>query len=149
MDMTRRRDAIGNESGQALIEMAVALPAFFLLLFGIFAFSFVLFGWCDVTFDTRGAVRYASIHSNTALVPATPTTVAAAVAQVLFANQSTTTVTYSGSNPASAPVGGSSPFNTIGGTVVVSVTATYSVVMPFTNYTTFTVASSAQRTISR
>jgi hypothetical protein len=75
--------------------------------------------------------------------------VAAAVAQVLFANQSTTTVTYSGSNPASAPVGGSSPFNTIGGTVVVSVTATYSVVMPFTNYTTFTVASSAQRTISR
>jgi hypothetical protein len=46
-------------------------------------------------------------------------------------------------------VGGSSPFNTIGGTVVVSVTATYSVVMPFTNYTTFTVASSAQRTISR
>ena len=147
--MTRRRAAMGNESGQALIEMAVALPTFFLLLFGIFEFSFVLFGWCNVTSDTRSAVRYASIHSNTALVPATPTTVTAAVAQVLFANGSTTTVTYPSSNPTSTTVGGSSPLNTIGGTVIVSVTATYSVIMPFTNYTSFTVASSAQRTISR
>jgi Flp pilus assembly protein TadG len=140
---------MGNECGQALIEMAVALPTFFLLLFGIFAFSFALFGWCDITSDTRGAVRYASIHSNTALVPATPTTVADAVAQVLFANGSTTTVTYPNTNPTSTAVGGSSPLNTIGGTVIVSVTATYNVTMPFSNYTSFTVASSAQRTISR
>jgi Flp pilus assembly protein TadG len=146
------RRGLHEEQGQSLIEAAFAVPVFCLLLFGIFSFAFVLFGWCNITFGSRSAVRYASIHSNTALVPATSTSVTTYVTPFLYAvptNSSTTVVSYPASNPSSTPVNGSSALNTIGGTVTVSVTATYSVTMPFTSFKTFTVASSAKRTISR
>lgn len=129
----------GGEEGQTLIEMAVALPVFCMMLFGIFGFAIVLFGWCNITYASRAAARYASLHSGTSLVPATTATVSAVVTPYLVAvaaGGSSTTVTYT-------------PGNTIGATVKVSVSAKYNVVMPFTSYNSFTMTSAAQRTITR
>jgi len=128
-----------RDEGQTLIEMAVTLPVFMMLLCGIASFAIVLFGWCNITYGARAAARYASIHSNTSLVPATTATVTAVVTPFLYAvatGGATTTVTYL-------------PANTIGAKVSVNVQAKYGVTMPFTTYTSFTVASTAQRTITR
>jgi Flp pilus assembly protein TadG len=128
-----------EDDGTELIEAAVVMPVYLLLLFGTIAFGLVMFGWCNITFASRAAVRYASTHSNASLVPATPDTVTAVAAPFLLAsvaNGTSTMVTYG-------------PSNVVGGTVTVTVTAQYSVVMPFTSYTLFTVSSTAKRTITR
>lgn len=128
-----------EESGQAIIEMALALPMLLLLLCGIYSLSIVLFGLCNVTLASRMAARYASVHSNISLVPATTASVSGVVTPYLLGARASATpvnVVYS-------------PNDSIGSTVQVQVTATYPVVMPFTRYSSFTIASTAERTITR
>lgn len=136
-----RRSLAREEVGSELVEFALVMPAFVMLLFGIAAFGIVTFGLCNITFATRAAARYASVHSSTSLVPATVASVTAVMTPFLVAVPSggaTTTVTYSPTNS-----------NTIGSTVTVRVDAKYAAGIPFTSFRTFTVSSSAQRTITR
>lgn len=130
---------ISAEDGSELIETALLLPVFVMILFGTLAFAIVIFGWCNITYASRAAVRYASTHSNASLVPATSATVSA-VASTYFiataAGSTSTTVTYATTN-------------VVGGTVKVTVSAAYPVVMPFLSRTSYALSSTAQRTITR
>jgi hypothetical protein len=82
-----RRRLIGarrEESGATLIEMAVVLPTFFLLLFGFFNIAIALFGYCDASYAANVAARYASLHSLTSSSPATVASVKAVITASLY-----------------------------------------------------------------
>jgi Flp pilus assembly protein TadG len=80
----RRRliSASREESGANLIEMAVVLPTFFLLLFGFMNIAIALFAYCDASYAANVAARYASLHSLTSSSPAT----VASIKAVMLAN---------------------------------------------------------------
>jgi Flp pilus assembly protein TadG len=128
-----------GEVGSTVLETALVLPPFFLLLFGLFSFSLVLFGYCNATFSSRSAARYASLHSSASLAPCTTASVTAVISPYLALTPgATATVTPTW------PSG-----NTVGNTVTVSVKLVYSVGIPFSALKTVTVGSTAQRTIMR
>jgi Flp pilus assembly protein TadG len=105
----RRRGGLRrDEHGGTLIEMAIVLPTFFLMLFGYFNFAVILFEYCTANYASLVAVRYAALHSNTSLNPATTTSIQAVVAQYLILPSSVTphyTITYSGGNVVGQSVG--------------------------------------------
>jgi Flp pilus assembly protein TadG len=126
-------------SGQALIEMALVLPAFFLLLFGLFTFSIILFGYVNATFACQLGARYASLHSSTSIAPCSSSSITTLVTPYLWAaaqNQVTVATNWS-------------PGNTVGSTVSVSVTIVYPIGIPFFSQSQITAGSTAQRTITR
>jgi Flp pilus assembly protein TadG len=119
--------------------MAVLLPVFFLLLFGLFNFSIILFGYCNAGFAARLGARYASLHSSTSLAPCTSSAITSIVTPYLWAgtqNQVTVATIWA-------------PGNTVGSTVSVSVTIVYPTAIPFFSITRVTVGSTAQRTVMR
>lgn len=129
--------SLTDERGGTLLEMAVVLPTFFLLLFGIFNFVIVLFGYSNATYAARAASRYASIHSTTSLVPCNIACISTYATQFLYAAPSggvTITTTYGSAN-------------TVGSTVKVFVRIAYTVVIPFSSVRNISVGSTAQRTI--
>ncbi len=132
------RARLRDQSGQNLLELACAVPVFFLLLFGIVGFAIILFDWENVNFACKQAARYASVHSSTSLSPCNSTQVAAIVSQFQMASPRSSNISVSW------PTG-----NTIGGTVTVSVNATYPISIPFSNVSTVAINASAQRTIIR
>jgi Flp pilus assembly protein TadG len=139
MDAVNKPGVMAEDSGATALEIALILPAFFLLLFGLFYFSITLFGYLNATYASRAAVRYASVHSSTSLSPATATTVQAVTTPYLpSAPLATPTVTTTWT-----------PSNTVGSTVSVTIKLVYTVGIPFTTLKTVTVGSTAQRTIVR
>jgi len=52
-----------DHQGSILIETAVVLPIYFLLVFGFISFSLVGLDMCNLTFGTRAATRYIALHS--------------------------------------------------------------------------------------
>jgi Flp pilus assembly protein TadG len=132
------RSSLKDQSGGTLLEMALTLPPFFLMLFGLFEFSIILFGYCSATFACREAARYASVHSSTSLAPCTSSAIKTLVASQIWAPTATVTVT-----PTWA--GG----NTIGQTVSIAVTVAYPLGLTVISTSTITVGGSATRTIIR
>jgi Flp pilus assembly protein TadG len=122
-----------------LIELALVLPTFFLLVFGIFNFSLVLLGRGNAICAANMAARYAALHSSTALAPSTTDSVKSYASGFLFTAPASGTVI----TPAY------SAGNTVGGTVTVTVSMTYLTFLPFYKNSSITVSGSAQRTITR
>ncbi len=80
-----------------MVEMAVVLPVFFALLFGLFGFSVALFGTMNANYAVNTAARYASLNSSTSLFPATTQSIQAMVISNLYLPASVTpsvVVTY-------------------------------------------------------
>jgi Flp pilus assembly protein TadG len=134
----RNRNLLKDQSGGTLLEMALVLPPFFLLLFGFFEFSIVLFGYCSATYASRVTVRYAAVHSSTSLAPCTATSVTAMATAQLWAPSGTATITPTWTTS-----------NTIGNTVKVTISIAYPNALPVISGASVTVTGSAQRTIMR
>jgi len=98
-----------REEGSTLVETAIVLPTFFLMLFGFFNIMFVLFGYCDANYAANVAARYASLHSSTSANPATVASVKAVILANLYIPGGATPtliVNYSGNgNTVGQPVG--------------------------------------------
>jgi len=134
----RCKRALRDQRGSTLLEMAVVLPPFFLLLFGLFEFSIVLLGYCSASFACREAARYASVRSSTSISPCTTASIQALVKTQIWAPSATVTVT---------PTWASG--NTIGDPVKISVSVAYPVGLAVISVSTVTVTASTQRTIMR
>jgi Flp pilus assembly protein TadG len=134
----RCRRGLRDQGGGTLLEMAVVLPPFFLLLFGLFEFSIVLLGYCSAAFACREAARYASVRSSTSISPCTTASIQALAKTQIWAPAATITV-----NP-TWPSG-----NTIGNTVKISVSVAYPVGLAVLSLSTVTVTAATQRTIMR
>ena len=135
------RGFVKGEGGNALIEMAVSLPVFFMFAFGLINFALVMFGVCNITYASRYATRYACLHSTTSYVPATNQTISSMVPQYVFrypSNTYSTTVSYSGA-------GGTG--NVVGNTVTVQINVTYNISLPFYSYNGLNISSIASGTI--
>jgi Flp pilus assembly protein TadG len=132
------RRALCDGSGQTIIEMAVALPSFLLLLLGIFNFSMVMFDYENATFACRVGARYASVNSASSRSPCTATSVKAMIQPYLWTPANSTTVSVSWPNG-----------NSVGSTVSVSITVVFPLAIPFFSGTSVTVGTSEQRTIVR
>lgn len=117
------------------------MPVFFMLLFGIFTYSMILFGRGNAICAANVAARYASMHSSTSLVPSTLANIKGYATPYLYgvaSPASDVSVTY---NPANT--------NVVGATVKVTVSVTYPTGIPFYGGGSVTITGTAQRTISR
>ena len=128
-----------------MIETAIALPTFMLLLLGIFLFAMALVCYCSATYASRVGARYASLHSALSRSPASASDVSTLVSSQLFMPGATSTsVTVSYSNAA----GGSSPANLVGSQVIVLVTWNQALQLPgYSNV--LALRSQAYRVITR
>ncbi|WP_263375891.1 TadE/TadG family type IV pilus assembly protein [Granulicella aggregans] len=59
-----------ENQGSMVIETALVLPVFFMLLIGIFELSMLLVSICSATYAANVGARYASLNSSTSLSPA-------------------------------------------------------------------------------
>lgn len=126
-----------DEDGSTLIEFAFVIPIFLLLIFGAFQSFLALFFFCNASYASRAGARYASLHSATAPIAATSSSVQAVVTPLLWTGPVTT--------PTVNTVWQTS--NTIGGTVTVTVTMNLPLPIPFTGIQSIPVSSTAQRSI--
>jgi Flp pilus assembly protein TadG len=138
MPKLRATRVMRDQSGGTLLEMALVLPPFFLLLFGLFEFAVVFFGYCSATYVCRVATRYASVHSSTSLAPCTASCITTLVTAQIWAPSGTVTVTPTWS-----------PSNTVGSTIQVSVTVAYPDGLAVISGAQISVKGYAQRTIMR
>ena len=63
--IVRRGTTTSSESGQALIEFALVLPVFLLLLFGLVEFGFVLSASSSLNYASRVAALLAAARVPT------------------------------------------------------------------------------------
>ncbi len=131
---------LADDDGGAVLEVAVVMPVFLLMVIGAMQFAIVLFGYCSASYAVRNAARYASVHSSTSLNPATSTSVQQTVTPWLWMGSVVGTpvlaVSWSGGNNIGAPVR-------------VSLTQTYSTVLPFALIPQITISCVASRIIVR
>jgi len=120
-----------------MIEYALILSVFFILIYGFVQICMVLFGFNNVTYASRIAVRYAVVHGSTATYTCTSTDISNIITPLLWG----------------APSGGTtivttwSPNNTPGSSVSIKVAVQYSPKIPFFANRIFTVGTTAYGTI--
>lgn len=73
-----------REQGSSLIETALILPVFFLMIFGFIDFSLVVFGMGNANFANRAALRYATLHSSTSYSATTQQDLSKIIAPYIF-----------------------------------------------------------------
>ena len=122
-----------NQRGAAMMEMALILPVYFILVYGTVQLCFILFGYCNATYACRQAARYAAVHGTGAAYICTATDVQNVAKQYLWgvpANAATVSVSWpSGNNP-----------NTY---MKVTISIVYPTAIPFSNMSTITVGTSS------
>jgi Flp pilus assembly protein TadG len=121
-----------------MVEFALVIPAFFILLFGFIQFSIIFFGYCNAKYASQVAVRYAIVHGSLSATPCTNIALTNIAKQYLWGAPSgaiTVTSTWS-------------PDNNPGSTVTVRVSILYKTLIPFSSLSTIPVGASAQGTIS-
>ncbi len=128
---------IGGQKGSAMIEYALVLSVFFMLIWGFIQFSLILFGFNNATYASRIAIRYAVVHGSTATYTCTSTDISNIITPLLWG----------------APSGGTTivttwnPNNTPGSTVSIKVAIQYTPAIPFFPRKAFTVGTTAYGTI--
>jgi Flp pilus assembly protein TadG len=134
-----------QQHGSGLVETAVALPIFFVLLFGAAQYAIVLLTYCNATYACRLAARYASMHSSASLAPDTVAQVKGLVTSRLFVGSAitpTVSVNY-------LTMTLSSGSNIVGDVVEVSVSWTQTLKVPFMSPSTFSIGTQDYRVITR
>ncbi len=128
-----------GEKGSALLELALVMPVFLLVIFGILQCTLMLFAYCNISYASRTAVRYASLHSSSSIAPATRTSVRTLINPFVWcapANDVSVMITWS-------------PSNSIGSTVQVQVQMNLPLAIPFSDLDGFPIHSVAKRLIVR
>jgi Flp pilus assembly protein TadG len=110
-----------RDSGQSLIEVALILPVFFLLIFGFIDFCLILFSMGNANFASRAALRYVSTHSSTSYFPETQQGLNNIVAPFMLNYPNNT---YS-VNVNYYDVGGNGAANVVGSDALVTLTVSY------------------------
>lgn len=72
--MTRRARTVGgrDERGQALVEFALVLPVFLLLVFGLIDVARAVWQENTLAYAAREGTRYAIVHGSASTAPAYP-----------------------------------------------------------------------------
>jgi hypothetical protein len=119
-----------------MLEMALILPIYFLLVYGVLLMCFILFGYCNATYASRIASRYAAVNGTGSTYQCTSTDVKNVAKQFLWGAPSNVTITPTWS-----------PDNNPGSTVTVKIVLVYPTAIPFSGISQVTVGTSAQAVI--
>lgn len=92
----KRKGFLKNESGQSMVELAVALPILLLLVFGIIDFGWLFYNKMSVENASREAVRYAIVNSDEPGVAAEVSAIAKEIC--MGAEDTLVTLSMSGGN---------------------------------------------------
>ena len=112
---------VSSQKGAAMMEIALVLPLFFMLMFGCVQFAMVFFVYSNTVYATQVAVRYACAHGTVSGNAATNAILTNIITPLIWgaqANSITVTTTWS-------------PDNSIGSTVSVKVSVLYKTRIPF------------------
>jgi len=116
-----------------MLEMALVLPVYFLMVYAVIELCFVMFGYCNATYACRQAARYAATHGTGSTYQCTSTDVANVATQYLWGapkNGVTINTTWSnGGNPNSS--------------VTVKISLVYPTAMPFSTMSQISVGTTA------
>jgi Flp pilus assembly protein TadG len=116
-----------------MIEMALVLPIYFMLVYGVFQICFIMFGYCNATYACRQAARYAGIHGTGSTYQCTSTDVQNVAKTYLWgAPQSGITITTTWS-----------PDNNPNSTVTVKISLVYPTAIPFSKMSQISVGTAA------
>jgi Flp pilus assembly protein TadG len=138
--------AMRQTSGQAIVETAFVLPTFVLIVFGLAQFSILLLSYCNASYACRQAVRYASVHSTQSLAPVTSAQLQSLVKSHLFLNSAITpTVTPSYCTTTLV----CNTTNTIGNLVLINVSFSETLKIPYIHTISIPVSTQEIRMISR
>ena len=136
--LPRALSRFAEEPGQSLIELALVLPVFLLLVFGFISFVMVIYGLSNATYASRLLIRYACVHSSTSYKPISSSDVTAIVAPYMNnfpSNTYTITPSWSTGSP------------TLGGNATVSIAITYHITLPGFTLSPLTVQTSASGSV--
>lgn len=131
------RELLREETGSDLVETALVLPLYLMLIFGITSFAILFFAYCNATFASRAAVRYAVVHSSTSLAPCNAAILQGIVNPLLWGAPSGGVVV--------TPLWNLS--NTIGSTVSVTIQMTYTHGLPYVSLSGLVVQVTSQGVI--
>ena len=127
-------ESLRGEGGANLIEMAIVLPVYFLLVFTLISFAIVLFAYGNATFAGKSAVRYAVVHGALSVTPCSATDLQNIVTPYLW-----------GAPPGGVTVTSQwSPSNAVGSTVSVTVQLAYSTGLPYGYLNNLVVSTTAE-----
>jgi hypothetical protein len=138
----------GNQAGSTLIETALMLPLFFMLLFGVFKFAQISFGYNNASYAVHVAARYASLHSSTSVVPATSATVLKIITPYMYAIGANQAPPGCG-NCFALGYSGTQNGNVIGNKVTVTIGMQYCIILPYYNGNCFILFAADTRNITR
>ncbi|MHC1694377.1 MAG: TadE/TadG family type IV pilus assembly protein [Eubacteriales bacterium] len=62
--LCRLRTCLKNKKGQAMVELAVTLPIFILVLCGIIDFGWIITNQNSIDYSARAGARYATVNSS-------------------------------------------------------------------------------------
>jgi Flp pilus assembly protein TadG len=142
------RRLLPDPNGATIIEAAIILPVYFLVLFGVFEYAIVLSGWAGATYGARQAARYASIHSPTSLAPCGSASSAGCPQETALIQPFIWGAANNGLTVNTKWVG-TTTNGAIGTWVVVNVTVQYHLIIPYSKLTAITVGNQAQYPITR
>jgi Flp pilus assembly protein TadG len=126
-----------RQAGNAILEIGLCLSVFFLIMFGVVEYSRVTYEWNFVSYISRAAVRYASLHGATSSSPVTAANVTSFVsAQAVALDSADLTVTTTWS-----------PNNQPGSTVQVKVAYTHNPLLTVVMPNAATLSSTSQMVI--
>jgi Flp pilus assembly protein TadG len=122
-----------------MVEFAFILPLFFLIVFALVEFSIVFAGYCSAAYASEVAIRYAIVHGvdSSSPVLADTTAMEALVKPLLWAAQTSGTAVQINFNPD----------DSIGSSVTVNITLTYSTGIPFSALNTVKVGATSTGTV--
>jgi Flp pilus assembly protein TadG len=126
-----------KQRGSAMIEMAVILPIYLSLVIDTIQLCLIIFGYCNATYASREAARYAAVHGTGSTYQCTSTDLSNIATQYLWGVPKNA-VTISSSW---------SPDNNPGSSVTVKISVTYPAALPFSTLTRIAVGTSATDTI--
>jgi Flp pilus assembly protein TadG len=126
-----------QQRGTAMMEMALVLPIYFLLVYGVIEMCFILFGFCNATYASRIAARYAAENGTGSTYQCTSTDVQNVAKVYLWGapkNGTTISTTWS-------------PDNNPGSKVTVKISLVYPTAIPFSAMSQVNVGVTAQAVI--
>jgi Flp pilus assembly protein TadG len=119
--------AARRQDGSSMVEIALLLPAFCMLMFGVFAFSMMMVSYLSATYWLREAARYGGMHSLTSISPASTSNVSNMITSNIFLpSGSSPTISVSYVSYLGAASG-----NYVGNAVLVTVAWTQTISIPF------------------
>jgi Flp pilus assembly protein TadG len=126
-----------TEKGSALVEYAMVMSIFLMIVFGFVQMSILLFAFNNATYASRVAVRYAVVHGSTATYKCTATDISNLITPLLWG----------------APSGGTtisttwSPNNTPGSTITIKISLQLTPTLPLFPSRLFSIGTTAVGTI--